>query len=78
MASTVLILEDDPHTVEVVQLYLRQDGHNVLSETYGIPGLSLAREAQPSDAIGCGQKVVSVLAQVKQDHLHRVGVILQY
>ena len=47
MASTVLILEDDPHTVEVVQLYLRQDGHNVLSETYGIPGLSLAREAQP-------------------------------
>ena len=47
MASTVLILEDDPHTVEVVQLYLRQDGHDVLSATDGIPGLSLAREAQP-------------------------------
>ena len=47
MASTVLILEDDPHTVEVVQLYLRQDGHNVLSATDGITGLSLAREAQP-------------------------------
>ena len=38
MASTVLILEDDPHTVEVVQLYLCQDGHNVLSATDGITG----------------------------------------
>ena len=47
MASTVLILEDDPHTVEVVQLYLREDGHNVLSASDGITGLSLAREAQP-------------------------------
>ena len=47
MASTVLILEDDPHTVEVVQLYLRKDGHNVLSAADGITGLSLAREAQP-------------------------------
>jgi DNA-binding response OmpR family regulator len=42
-----LILEDDPHTVEVVQLYLRKDGHNVLSAADGITGLSLAREAQP-------------------------------
>ena len=33
--------------VEVVQLYLRQDGPNVLSVTDGITGLSLAREAQP-------------------------------
>jgi len=47
VASTVLILEDDPHTVEVVQLYLRRDGHHVLSATDGIAGLSLAREAQP-------------------------------
>ena len=47
MASTVLIFEDDPHTVEVVQLYLRRDGHHVLSATDGIAGLSLAREAQP-------------------------------
>ena len=47
MASTVLILDDDPHTVEVVQLYLRRDGHHVLSATDGIAGLSLAREAQP-------------------------------
>ena len=33
--------------VEVVQLYLRQDGHNLLSATDGVTALSLAREAQP-------------------------------
>ena len=47
MTSTVLILEDDPHTVEVVQLYLRQDGHNLLSATDGTTGLSFPCQAQP-------------------------------
>ena len=47
MASTVLIMEDDPHTVEVVQLYLERDGHNVLSASDGVQGLRLAREAHP-------------------------------
>ena len=46
MASTVLIVEDDPHTVEVVQLYLRRDGHQVISAADGREGLRLAREAQ--------------------------------
>ena len=47
MASTVLIVEDDPHTVEVVQLYLRRDGHQVISAADGLEGLRLAREAHP-------------------------------
>ena len=47
MANTVLILEDDPHTVEVVQLYLRRDGHKVLSSANGLEGLRLAREVRP-------------------------------
>ena len=47
MASTVLIVEDDPHTVEVVQLYLRRDGHIVLSASDGLQGLRLARETRP-------------------------------
>ena len=47
MASTVLIMEDDPHTVEVVRLYLERDGHNVLSASDGVQGLRLAREAHP-------------------------------
>src|SRR5919106_5808088 len=47
MASTVLIVEDDPHAVELVRLCLSRDGHNVLAAGDGINGLRLAREAQP-------------------------------
>ena len=48
MASTVLIVEDDPHTVEVVGLYLRRDGHTVLTASNGNEGLRLARESAPN------------------------------
>jgi DNA-binding response OmpR family regulator len=47
MASTVLIVEDDPHAVELVRLYLSHDGHEVLIAGDGINGLRLAREAHP-------------------------------
>ena len=47
MASTVLIVEDDPDTVNLVGLYLRRDGHKVLSARDGLTGLRLAREAKP-------------------------------
>ena len=47
MASTVLIVEDDPHTVEVVGLYLRRDGYKVLAASNGNEGLLLARESAP-------------------------------
>ena len=47
MASTVLIVEDNPHTIELVRLYLGRDGHKVLAAVDGIEGLRLAREARP-------------------------------
>ena len=47
MPSTVLIVEDDPITVELVRLYLTRDGHKVLSAIDGLEGLRLAREAHP-------------------------------
>ena len=47
MASTVLIVEDDPNTLEIVDLYLRRDGHKVLMTPDGLEGLRLAREAHP-------------------------------
>jgi DNA-binding response OmpR family regulator len=47
VASTVLIVEDDPHTVEVVRLYLRRDGHTVLTASNGKDGLRMAQEAAP-------------------------------
>jgi len=45
--STVLIVEDDPNTVELVRLYLGHDGHKVLTASGGFDGLRLAREARP-------------------------------
>ena len=43
----ILIVEDDPHTVELVRLYLDRDGHRVLTAADGIEGLRQARESQP-------------------------------
>ncbi|MBM3941626.1 MAG: response regulator transcription factor [SAR202 cluster bacterium] len=47
MPSAILIVEDDPHTVELVGLYLRRDGHKVLTADNGIAGLRMARESSP-------------------------------
>ena len=47
MAGTILIVEDDPHTVDIVKLYLRRDSYEVLTAEDGIEGLRLAREACP-------------------------------
>jgi two-component system, OmpR family, alkaline phosphatase synthesis response regulator PhoP len=44
----VLIVEDDPKTVELVKLYLNRDGYRVLSASDGVSGLKTARESKPS------------------------------
>ena len=45
--STVLIVEDDPDTVQLMRLYLGRDGHKVVTAADGHEGLRLAREAHP-------------------------------
>ena len=47
MPSTVLIIEDDPDTVELVRLYLARDGHRVVATADGQEGLRLARSESP-------------------------------
>ena len=47
MGSTILIVEDDPGTLEIVAMYLRRDGHKVVTAADGLEGLRLAREAGP-------------------------------
>ena len=47
MASTVLIVEDDPHTAKIVELYLYRDGHKVIATGDGTRGLDLARQINP-------------------------------
>ncbi|MGB8707231.1 MAG: response regulator transcription factor [Dehalococcoidia bacterium] len=48
MASkTVLVVDDDVKTVELVKLYLNRDGYRVLSAYDGAGALRLARESRP-------------------------------
>jgi DNA-binding response OmpR family regulator len=45
---TILVVEDDPHTAEIVRLYLTRDGHDVMVASDGAQGLKLAQERKPS------------------------------
>ncbi|MDD5038194.1 MAG: response regulator transcription factor [Dehalococcoidales bacterium] len=45
--KTVLVVDDDVKTVELVKLYLNRDGYKVLTAYDGIEALRLAREARP-------------------------------
>jgi len=48
MASkTVLVVDDDVKTVELVKLYLNRDGYRVLAAYDGAAALHLARESRP-------------------------------
>jgi two-component system, OmpR family, response regulator ResD len=47
MAATVLLVEDDPDTAEIVQLYLQHEGYRVLMATNGADALLQAKEREP-------------------------------
>ena len=46
-APRVLVIEDDPHILELVDLYLRRDGLSVLHASDGMTGLAIAERARP-------------------------------
>lgn len=46
-AARVLVIEDDPQILELVELYLRRDGLSVLRANDGQTGLSLAGTSHP-------------------------------
>jgi DNA-binding response OmpR family regulator len=45
--ATVLVVEDDAVSQELVRLYLQKDGHKVIAASTGNEGLRLAQEARP-------------------------------
>ncbi len=47
MGKSVLVVDDDAKTVELVKLYLNRDGYKVLTAYDGIEALRLAREKHP-------------------------------
>jgi DNA-binding response OmpR family regulator len=43
--GTIVVVEDDPHIADLIELYLRRDGHRVVQTTSGEAGLAaVARE----------------------------------
>lgn len=47
LANTILIVEDDPHTVDLVKMYLSNDGYYVITAMDGNEGLRLAIDTAP-------------------------------
>ena len=47
MPARILVVEDDPDTTQLVRLYLARDGHEVLTASDGVKGLTIAREEAP-------------------------------
>ena len=45
--ATVLVVDDDPDTVETVREILQEEGHTVLSATNGLEGLEMALASIP-------------------------------
>jgi CheY-like chemotaxis protein len=45
--ATVLVIDDDPDTVETMRDILEEEGHTVLSATNGLEGLELAAARVP-------------------------------
>src|ERR687894_2603073 len=45
--ATILVVDDEPNIREVVGLYLRRDGHTVVSATDGEEALEVYRESEP-------------------------------
>ena len=45
--GTVVVIEDDPHIADLVDLYLRRDGFRVLLARDGDQGLNLIKESDP-------------------------------
>ena len=49
--GTVVVVEDDPHIADLVDLYLRRDGYRVLLAADGERGLDVCRREDPSIVI---------------------------
>lgn len=47
MADTILVVDDDPETVRLMQLFLRRQGYNTLGAHSGALAIELARKEQP-------------------------------
>jgi CheY-like chemotaxis protein len=69
--TTVLVIEDDRHSLDLVSVYLRSAGYAVVAATDGQRGLEMVRELHPAavilDVLLPGLNGWDVLARLKSD-----------
>ena len=81
MRASILIIEDDPDIVELLQYNLEREGHRVLSSKNGEEGLSRARARKPDlvllDLMLPGMDGLEVCRRLKQhDSTREIPVIM--
>jgi CheY-like chemotaxis protein len=79
--DTVLLIDDDPEALEIIERFLVKDGFSVVTASSGEQGLRLAREIQPVaitlDVMMPGMDGWAVLRMLKADpELHKIPVIM--
>jgi signal transduction histidine kinase/CheY-like chemotaxis protein len=79
--QTVLVIDDDPEALEIIERFLVKDGFSVVTATSGEQGLCLAREVQPVaitlDVMMPGMDGWAVLRMLKADpDLHKIPVVM--
>jgi DNA-binding response OmpR family regulator len=45
--GTIVVIEDDPHIADLIDMYLRRDGHRVIQATEGASGLAAVARERP-------------------------------
>jgi signal transduction histidine kinase/DNA-binding response OmpR family regulator len=79
--DTILVIDDDPEALEIIERFLVKDGFNVVTASSGEQGLCLARDIQPVaitlDVMMPGMDGWAVLRMLKADpDLHKIPVIM--
>ncbi len=71
MVSRVLVVDDDPSTVEMLTLALEMDGYEVVSATTGAGALAAARSSRPDvlvlDVMMPGMTGLEVVRELRDD-----------
>jgi CheY-like chemotaxis protein len=81
MSSIVLVVDDDPVSVHLIQLILERSGYEVLVAYNGTVGLELAAETRPNavivDDMLPGMSGGEMCRRMKNDpELHEIPVVL--